>query len=88
MHGIVSALSESNLFKSIDILDLIDENSAKLIKIKAKGLDGTILYIDNSRLMLFFARGACPRMRLSGAALRETDLSSYKWEKCNDYKRK
>jgi len=43
--GIVSALNESNLFNAIDVLDLIDEDCVKLIKIKAKALDGTILYI-------------------------------------------
>ncbi len=51
MYGIVSALRESNLFKSIDVLNLIDEDSAKLIKIKANGLDGTILYITELHTM-------------------------------------
>ncbi|MBI3582974.1 MAG: hypothetical protein HY096_03360 [Nitrospinae bacterium] len=45
MHGIISKLKESNLFTSIDVTDLIDEEYTKLIKVKAKILDGTILYI-------------------------------------------
>lgn len=45
MLGIISALSESNLFSSIDVVELIDEDLVKLIRIKAKVLDGTILYV-------------------------------------------
>ena len=45
MHGIISALHESKLFTSIDVLNLIDEDTVKLIKVRAKVLDGTILYI-------------------------------------------
>ena len=45
MHGIISALNKSKLFSSMVVLDLIDEDSVKLIKIKAKTLDSSILYI-------------------------------------------
>lgn len=45
MHGIISALTNSDLFASIDVTDLVDEESVKLIKIKAKVLDETTLYI-------------------------------------------
>ena len=39
MYGIISALKESNLFSSIDVIDLIDEKSVRLIRIKAKVLN-------------------------------------------------
>ncbi len=45
MQGIVSALKESKLFTFIDIVELIDEESVKLIRLKARVLDGTLLYI-------------------------------------------
>ncbi len=45
MHGIVIALKKSGLFKAIDVVELIDEESVKLIKVKAKALDDTLLYI-------------------------------------------
>ena len=45
MHGIILALKESNLFKSIEVIDFIGEESIKLLRIKAKVLEGTILYI-------------------------------------------
>lgn len=45
MYEIISALKESNLFASIDVIELIDEESVKLIKIKATVLNGTALYI-------------------------------------------
>ncbi|MDR4508724.1 MAG: DUF6516 family protein [Candidatus Brocadiaceae bacterium] len=45
MYAIVSTLKESHLFPSVDIIDLVDEESVKLIRIKARVLDGTILYI-------------------------------------------
>ena len=45
MHGIILALKESNLFKSIEVIDFIDEESIKLLRIKVKILDGTLLYI-------------------------------------------
>lgn len=35
MHGIISALKKSKLFTSIDVIDLIDEEAVKLIKIRA-----------------------------------------------------
>lgn len=45
MHEIISALKESKLFPSIDIVELIDEEYVRLIKVKASVLDGTMLYI-------------------------------------------
>ncbi len=45
MDRIISALNASNLFSAIDVLELIDEDWVKLLKIKAKALDGAILYI-------------------------------------------
>ncbi len=45
MLGIVIALKESGLFKAIDVVELIDEESVKLIRLKARVLDGTLLYI-------------------------------------------
>lgn len=45
MYGIISALKESKLCDLINIIELIDEESVKLIKIKAKLLDKTLLYI-------------------------------------------
>lgn len=45
MQGIISALKESDLFKSIEITELIDEESVKLLRVKAKVLDETLLYI-------------------------------------------
>ncbi len=45
MQGIVSALKNSESFDSINIIDLIDEESVKLIKVKASVSDGTLLYI-------------------------------------------
>lgn len=45
MHGIISALKKSKLFTSIDVIDLIDEETVKLIKIRADVIDGTELCI-------------------------------------------
>ena len=45
MHGLISALKKSKLFTSIDVIDLIDEETVNLIKIRADVLDGTVLYI-------------------------------------------
>lgn len=45
MHGIISALKESNLFTAVNIGELIDEETVKLVKIKAEVLDGTLLYV-------------------------------------------
>jgi hypothetical protein len=45
LHGIISALKKSKLFTSIDVIDLIDEETVKLIKIRTDVLDGTVLYI-------------------------------------------
>ena len=45
MQGIISALKESNLFTSINVIDLIDEESVKLLKLKAMVRDASALYI-------------------------------------------
>lgn len=45
MQGIVSSLKESELFISIDVIELIDEESVKLLKVKAQREDGSVLYI-------------------------------------------
>lgn len=45
MQGIITALKESNLFCSIDVIELIDEDTIKLLKLKARVTDGTLLYI-------------------------------------------
>ncbi len=44
MQGIVLALKESNLFTSVEVIELIDEESVKLLRVKAKVLDETLLY--------------------------------------------
>lgn len=45
MYEIIPALKQSGLFSSIDIIELIDEESVRFIKIKAKVLDSSVLYI-------------------------------------------
>ncbi len=45
MQGIITALKESSLFCSIDVIELIDEDTIKLLKLKARVTDGTLLYI-------------------------------------------
>ena len=45
MHGIISKIKESNLFSAVDIIEYIDEQNVKLIKIKAQVKDGTTVYI-------------------------------------------
>ena len=45
MHELISVLHHSKLFTSINIVELIDEESVKLLKLKAKVIDGTFLYI-------------------------------------------
>lgn len=45
MLGIVKLLKESGLFAAIKVLELIDEELVKVIKIKAEVSDGTLLYI-------------------------------------------
>lgn len=45
MYGIISALKESDLFKSIEVTEFIDEESVKLLRVKAEVVDGTFLYI-------------------------------------------
>jgi hypothetical protein len=42
---IVSLLRESKLFSDIEVLELIDEDTIKVIKVRAKVIDGTILFI-------------------------------------------
>ncbi len=45
MFDIVSLLRESKLFSDIEVLELIDEDTIKVIKVKAKVIDGTILFV-------------------------------------------
>jgi hypothetical protein len=45
LFNIISVLKESNLFSSVEVLDLIDEETVSLIKVKAQLKDGTLLYI-------------------------------------------
>jgi len=45
VHGIVSALKESRLFSSVNIIELIDEESVKLIKARAEVINGTSLHL-------------------------------------------
>ena len=45
MYGIVSSLRKSGLFRSVEVIELIDEETVKLIKIQAEITDGSILYI-------------------------------------------
>ena len=46
MQKIISALKKSKLFTSINIIELIDEETVKLIKVKANVLNGTVLFIS------------------------------------------
>jgi hypothetical protein len=41
----MSKIKESGLFSAVDIIEYIDEQNTKLIKIKAEVKDGTSLYI-------------------------------------------
>jgi hypothetical protein len=43
--GIVRQLKQSNLFTDIEVLELIDEETINLLKIKAQIRDGSILFI-------------------------------------------
>ncbi len=45
MHGIVSSLINSKLFRSVAVIELIDEETVKLIKIRAEVTDGSILFL-------------------------------------------
>ncbi len=45
MYEIISALKQADLFSSVDVIELVDEETVKLIKIKAKVLDKSVLYI-------------------------------------------
>jgi len=45
LYHIVSALRQSHLIDSINIVEFIDETSVRLLKVKASVTDGTLLYI-------------------------------------------
>ncbi|CAD7780316.1 MAG: hypothetical protein KIIPBIDF_01320 [Candidatus Methanoperedenaceae archaeon GB50] len=45
MYDIISILKKSNPVTSIEVIEFIDEESVKLIKLKAKIIDGSLLYI-------------------------------------------
>lgn len=45
MRGIVSLLKKSTLFSEIEVLELVDEATVQLVKIKATVKDASILYI-------------------------------------------
>jgi len=45
LHGIISALKQSELFSAVDIIELVDEESVRLIRTRAKVLGGSVLYI-------------------------------------------
>lgn len=45
MFDIVSILRESRLFSTIEVLELIDEETVKVIRIRATLIDGSILFI-------------------------------------------
>ena len=45
MQGIITALKESSLFCSIDVIEFIDEATIKLLKLKTRVTEGTLLYI-------------------------------------------
>ena len=45
MYEIISALKQSELFSAVDIIELVDEESVRLIKAKAKVLGGSVLHI-------------------------------------------
>ena len=49
MYGIISALKQSELFSAVDIIELIDEESVRLIKAKAK-----VLGVESRVLCKFF----------------------------------
>ena len=45
MYEIISALKQPGLFSAVDIIELVDEESVRLIKAKAKVLGGSVLHI-------------------------------------------
>jgi len=45
LYGISSALKQAELFSAVDIIELVDEESVRLLKAKVKVLDGSVLYI-------------------------------------------
>jgi hypothetical protein len=53
LQGIISSLKESELFESIQVIELIDEESVKLIKIMALLKGGTALFITELHTSLY-----------------------------------
>jgi hypothetical protein len=45
VFDIVVLLRESPLFSDIEVSELIDEDTIKVIKVKAKVIDGTVLFV-------------------------------------------
>lgn len=45
MRGIVSLLKKTDVFTSVDVLELVDEDTVQLLKVKATVLDGSLLFI-------------------------------------------
>jgi hypothetical protein len=45
LYALISSLKRSELFTAIHVLELIDEQSVKLIKIKAEIRDGSLLFV-------------------------------------------
>ncbi len=48
MYSVLSALKESECFDDIQVIEFIDEDSVKLLKIRASVKDKSILYITES----------------------------------------
>ena len=59
MQGILTALKESNLFRSIDVIELINEDTIKLLKLKARVVDGTFLYVTELHTPSFQKFSVC-----------------------------
>ncbi len=45
MHGIIASLKKSNIFTSINVIELIDEESVRLLKVRATVFNRSVLYI-------------------------------------------
>jgi hypothetical protein len=45
LQGILTVINESGFFSSIDVIELIDEGTVNLLKVKARVKDSTLLYI-------------------------------------------
>ncbi|HAO22031.1 MAG TPA: hypothetical protein DCQ37_17140 [Desulfobacteraceae bacterium] len=45
MYSIIAALHDSNCFSSVQVIEFIDEESVKLLKIRATLTDKSLLYI-------------------------------------------